>query len=256
MRKLFPWMGSKLRLAQQIIDSFPPHRCYVEPFCGSAAVFFTKPRSKVEVLNDINGDLVTLFRCAQNHPEELFRQFRYLLASRRTFRLMQDQPPELLTDIQRAARFLYLQRTAFGGKVTGQTFGVSKTRPQKLNRQRLQQDLDAAHERLQDATIEHLSWRECIERYDSPETLVFVDPPYPGLAGYGVPFRWEDLAELRRVIDTMKGQAVITMRDSDEARKILDGLVIGTLTTSYSVGLGEKAKPAQELLIRTKREAA
>jgi DNA adenine methylase len=89
-------------------------------------------------------------------------------------------PPATLTDLERAARFLYLQRTAFGGKVTGQTFGVSPYEPGPFNVLRLASYLEAVHERLAGVVIESLPYAEFIARYDRPEVLFYLDPPYCG----------------------------------------------------------------------------
>jgi len=73
---LVPWIGGKRRLAKHILPLFPEHTCYVEPFCGAAALFFLKEPTRVEVLNDANGDLVSLYRVVQHHLDEFVRQFR------------------------------------------------------------------------------------------------------------------------------------------------------------------------------------
>ena len=74
---IIPWMGGKRRLADRIFPLMPPHQCYVEPFAGGAALFFLRPTpADVEVLNDVNGDLVNLYRVVQNHLEEFVRQFK------------------------------------------------------------------------------------------------------------------------------------------------------------------------------------
>lgn len=124
---VIPWVGGKRKLARKLLPLFPMHSCYVEPFCGGAALFFMKEPSKAEVLNDINGDIVNLYRVIQNHLEEFIKQFKWALTSREIFRWLKDTPPEVLTDIQRAARFYYLQKLSFGAKVDGRTFGTSTT---------------------------------------------------------------------------------------------------------------------------------
>ena len=102
---IIPWMGGKRRLADRLIPLFPPHECYVEVFAGGAALFFMRPQpAPVEVLNDLNGDLVTLYRVVQNHLEEFVRQFKWALSSRQVFEWQKMTRPETLTDIQRAAR--------------------------------------------------------------------------------------------------------------------------------------------------------
>ncbi len=151
-KPLVPWMGGKRKLAEHILPLFPDHQCYVEPFCGAAALFFLKSPSPVEVLNDINGDLVNLYRVVKHHLEELYKQFKWTLASRQHWQELQAIPRETLTDIQRAARFLYLQKLAFGGKVDGQAFGTATTSRPRFNLLTLEQDLVEAHYRLAQTT--------------------------------------------------------------------------------------------------------
>jgi hypothetical protein len=108
-------------------SAFPAHSCYVEPFAGAAALFFLKEPSDTEVLNDINGELVNLYRVVRHHLEELVRQFKWALVSREMFKWLQDTPTETLTDVQRAARFYFLQKCAFGSRMVGQSFGTATT---------------------------------------------------------------------------------------------------------------------------------
>ncbi len=96
---IIPWIGGKRRLVPLILPLFPEHTCYVEPFCGAAALFFLKPPSDVEVINDINGELVNLYRVVQNHLEEFVRQFKWALTSRTVFDWEQAKVPRTLTDI-------------------------------------------------------------------------------------------------------------------------------------------------------------
>jgi DNA adenine methylase len=145
---IIPWIGGKRRLADHLIPRFPAHDCYVEVFAGGAALYFLRPPAKVEVINDINGELVNLYRVVQHHLEEFVRQFKWALTSRRVFEWLKDTIPETLTDIQRAARFYYLQKSCFGSKLEGQTFGTATTTPPGLNLLRIEEELSAAHLRL------------------------------------------------------------------------------------------------------------
>src|SRR5215475_6718489 len=110
MRGPLAYIGGKNRLARTLIALFPKHTTYVEPFAGGAQVFFHKPPSEVEVLNDLDGEIVNFFRICQWHHEELIRQLRYCLASRKLYELLARSDPVTLTDVQRAARFFYLQK--------------------------------------------------------------------------------------------------------------------------------------------------
>lgn len=251
---IIPWIGGKRKLASLILPQFPEHTCYVELFCGAAALFFLKPPSQVEVLNDINGDLVRLYRVLQHHLEEFVRQFKWALSSQQMFEWVKDTPPETLTDIQRAARFYYLQRQAFGGRVEGRTFGVSTTAPARLNLLRLEEDLSAAHLRLHGVQVMNLSWAHCFSRFDRPHSLIYMDPPYWGTEGYGVDFDLDQYAQMAELMRGMKGHAVVSVNDIPEMRQAFDGLPMTRVTVAYTVGMGPKArKPAGELVIHSKR---
>ena len=125
------YIGGKRRIARRLLSLIPAHTTYVEPFAGGAQVFFHKPRSTVEVLNDLDEEIVNFLRMCQRHPHELARILRWQPASRRIFDWHQRQPPGLLTDIERAARFFYLQKLAWSGKRTKQNFRYAVTKPIK-----------------------------------------------------------------------------------------------------------------------------
>lgn len=110
----------------------------------------------MEVLNDVNGELVNLYRVVRHHLDELVRMFRWSLVSRQMWEWSQMERPETLTDVQRAARFFYLQKLAFGGKVHGQNFGIVATGSgPRLNLLRIEEELSAAHIRLANVIVEH-----------------------------------------------------------------------------------------------------
>lgn len=248
-----PWVGGKRRLAKRILPTFPAHECYVEPFAGGAALYFRKAPSDVEVLNDINGELVNLYRVIKHHMEEFARQYKWALISRQMFSWLQKTPQETLTDIQRAARFFYLQKMAFGGKVVGQNFGTATTTPPRLNLVRIEEELSAAHMRLARTYIEHQPWEECIRRYDRPHTLFYLDPPYWGTEGYGVEFGLEQYARMAELARSIKGHMIISVNDIPEMRQAFDGLPMERLEITYTVGGNGRSKgTAGELLIRNR----
>jgi len=249
-RPILPWIGGKRRLAKHLLPMFPGHECYVEPFAGAAALFFMKAPVRAEVLNDINGDLVNLYRVVKHHLEEFVREFKMALVSRQIWEWMDSTPPETLTDIQRAARFFYLQKLGFGGKVESRTFGTSTTGGPRLNLLRIEEDLSQAHLRLSRATIEHLEWSECIRRYDRPHTLFYCDPPYWGTEGYGVEFGLEQYNDLAGLARTIQGQMVISVNDIPEMRRAFKGFPMQSLDIHYSVGgAGRSNGKSKELII-------
>lgn len=246
---IVPWIGGKRRLAKHILPLFPAHTCYVEPFSGAAALYFLKTPSKTEVINDINGELVNLYRVVKHHLEEFVRQFKWALVSRQIYKWLQDTPEETLTDIQRAARFYYLQKQAFGGKVADHTFGTSTTSAPRFNLLRIEEELSMAHLRLSRTLIEHLDWQLCIKRYDRPHTLFYCDPPYWGTEGYGVEFGLENYDHMAELARSIKGKMIISVNDIPEMRQAFDGLNIQTVDISYNLKVTGKATPRKELVI-------
>lgn len=143
-RPLAPWIGGKRHLADRIIDMIGriPHRHYAEAFVGQGGIFLRRPyRPHSEAINDISRDVTTLFRILQRHYVSFLEMIKWQLSSRAEFERLAATPPEMLTDLERSARFLYLQRTAFGGKVHGRNFGVDATSPASFDVTKLQPHL-------------------------------------------------------------------------------------------------------------------
>lgn len=246
---IIPWMGGKRRLAKFLLPMFPAHDCYVEAFAGGAALFFLRGQpAKVEVLNDINGELVNLYRVLQHHLEEFVRMYKWAISSRQMFEWHAATPPKTLTDIQRAARFFYLQQHAFGARIEGQTFGTATTTPPP-NWMRIEEQLTAAHLRLYGVYIEHLPWQKIFEKYDRAHTLFYCDPPYWDTEGYGVPFEFSNYTEMAELMRTCKGKVIVSINDHPEIREAFKGLPMNTVDIKYSVGGGGKSDVVQELVI-------
>lgn len=237
---IIPWIGGKRRLADQLIPRFPPHKCYVEVFAGGAALYFLRPPAEVEVINDINGDLVNLYKVVKHHLEEFVRQFKWALSSREMFKWLKDTPAETLTDVQRAARFYYLQHQCFGGKVQGQSWGTDTHAP-PVNLLRIEEQLSAAHLRLAGTYVERLDWRECIKRYDRPHTFFYLDPPYWQTEGYGVPFPFNEYQAMAEAMRGLKGKALVSINDHPDIRACFTGLHMEEVEIGYQVGGGAPA---------------
>lgn len=257
-KTLFPWPGGKTRLLQHLLPLIcdHPHTCYVEAFAGGAAVLFAREPAKVEVLNDTHRELVHLYRVVAHHLDEFVRQFRWALTSREMFRWAQLQDVDTLTDIQRAARFYYLQKLSFGGKVSGQHFGTGHTSPKGINLLRLEEDLSAAHLRLNRVVIEHLPWQDCIARYDAPHTLFLLDPPYWQTEGYGGAFPIEEYDQLAEMMGRMKGRAILTINDHPEMRSRFDRFAGRSVRISYTLNGARRAPRVERIYITRSRRCA
>lgn len=248
---IIPWMGGKRKLASRLIPKFPKHECYVELFCGGAALYFLKPESaKVEVINDVDGELINLYRVVQHHLEEFIKQFKWALTSRTMFKWLKEAYCSGLTDIQRAARFYYLQQHAFGAKRIGQNFGYAPSgRP--INLCRIEESLSDAHIRLAGTYVEQLSWQDCFKRYDRDYTFFYADPPYFDTAGYSVEFAIEEYIALAEAMRNAKGKVMVSLNDHVKMREVFKDFNIDTLDIKYSLTSksSAKSKVSKEIVI-------
>jgi DNA adenine methylase len=235
------------------------HKTYVEPFVGMGGIFLRRrTRAASEVINDISADVTTLFRVLQRHYVALMDMLRWQLTSRHDFERLLASVPDTMTDLERAARFLYLQRVAFGGKVQGRSFGVSYGTPGRFDVNRLGPLLEDVHERLSGVVIERLPFAELLARYDRAETLFYLDPPYWGCHddyGKGV-FSPADFTLLAGILGDLKGEFMLSINDRPEVRSIFAGFHIEEVETSYSISSGAKAARFPELIITRKGSKA
>lgn len=185
VKPVAPYLGGKRALAGRLAEIFEtiPHNRYVEVFVGMGGPFFRRrKRPKQEVINDIAYDVANLFRILQRHYPQFLDTLKWQLASRAEFERLRAANPDTLTDLERAARFLYLQRLSFGGKVQGRNFGIDFQSGARFNLTKLVPMLEDVHERLSSVIIECLPFDELIPKYDSrPGTLFYCDPPYWGM---------------------------------------------------------------------------
>ncbi len=251
MGVLIPYFGGKSRLAKTIIERIPDHTCYVEVFAGGASVFFKKEPSMSEVINDIDVDLATLYRVVKHHPEELYRQFKFTLVSRIEFERQNKVDPDTLTDVQRAARYLYLQKVAFAGHATGRTFGISTTSKPRLNLLTLERRIEDVWLRLANVQIESLDFRTLIPKYDRGHTFFFLDPPYWNIPAYNHDFKGGDFVDLENILYNIDGRFIMTLNDTPVVRSIFKRFNIAEVELKYSAARSAKsrAKKRTELLI-------
>lgn len=248
------YVGGKRNLATTVIRRLSkfPHRTYAEPFVGMGGIFLRRPvASPVEVINDYSHDVATFFRVLQRHYTQFLEMMRFQITTRVEFERLMAVDPSTQTDLERAARFLYLQRTAFGGKVDGRNFGVDPRSPGSFDVTKLQPALEELHIRLSAVTIECLPYGAFIERYDRAETLFYLDPPYWGSEDYYGPgmFGPADFARLAELLGRIKGRFLLSINDAPEVREIFGAFKLRSVTTTYTVRGKGKPKPARELLI-------
>ncbi|MFQ3894629.1 DNA adenine methylase [Sphingobium sp. R-7] len=234
-----PYLGGKRNLAKRITARIAgiPHRTYVEPFVGMGGIFFRRTTAaRAEVINDLSGDVATLFRVLQEHYPYFIDMLKWRLTSRAEFDRLRALPADRLTDLQRAARFLYLQRLAFGGKVRGRNFGVDRRSAGRFDVTKLEPMLADIHERLAGVVIEKLPYADLIRRYDGSGTLFYLDPPYWGCeADYGDGFSRADFEMLAEQLSGIAGQFILSINDTPGAREVFSRFDIEAVETTWTI---------------------
>jgi DNA adenine methylase len=241
------YIGGKRRLAPLLISLFPRHVTYVEPFCGGAQVFFHKPRSRVEVLNDLDSEIVNFLRICREHPAELIRTLEFLVPSRAVFAQFAEQNPALLTDIQRAARFLYLQKNAFGGLRIRRHYHVCVSKPPNFSPGRLPQRIAETATRLRYVQLEQLPYDQILRRYDRPTTLFYLDPPYIGINLYRYNLPNDAFVSMATQLRQLKGKFLLSINDCAHSRAVFAGFTIRECSLVYTAS--RSVPTARELLV-------
>lgn len=247
-----PYLGGKRLLAKTIVPIIEkiPHNIYCEPFMGMGGVFFRRTQKpKCEAINDINSEIINMFRMVEKFPDYLADMLKFKICSRAEFKRMLDTPPLLLTELERAVRYLYIQKNAFGGKTFSQVFGVALERT-RFDSERIIPQIHMLHKRLAGVYIECLPYQDFITRYDRVDTLFYLDPPYWGSESfYGKDFfSRADFAELAKLLKSIKGRFILSINDVPEIRRIFKSFYIKEVQTTYTSGT-QSGKKAAELLV-------
>jgi DNA adenine methylase len=246
-------MGGKSKLRKEIISRLPEHTCYVETFFGAGWVYFGKEPSKVEVINDVEGELVNLFRMMKYHASELQRMLQYELSCRDEFEYYKQADPKGLTEIQRAIRFIYLNSQSFAAKGGNYGYGTS-TKPRGIVFG--ERDLLEIQKRLRNTYVENLDFEELIQKYDRPKSLFFCDPPYYETAGYESDFTLKDQMRLVDCLKGIKGKFLVTINDHPAVREWYSWANIEEVNTVYSISRDKDACGKVKELIITNYEPA
>jgi DNA adenine methylase len=228
-RPILRWPGGKSRMLKLILPRIKPHTCFCDHFAGGLAVTCAKERSKVEVINDVNGTLVALYRNIQFHLPAVLSEIQWMFSSRDAFKDFIAQPG--ITELQRISRYLLVNRSSFGGNM--HSFGVSKTSGVGFDRTRMEALMRAAHERLNNVVIENLPYERSFANYDSKDTFHFMDPPYLNCtsAAYAA-WTEKEMKLFRRRVEKLKGNWLITVDDSPFNRDLFSDCNLQAVATT------------------------
>ena len=181
MRSPIRWFGGKGNFTQHLLPLIPEHKCYVEVFGGGASLLFAKEPSKIEIYNDLDGDVVAFFRLFHNDGamEAFKRKCHYTPYSRELYKHFQQTWREQADPIERVYRWFMITRMSFNADPqtrSGFSAGPNHTRPHRTKT--VIDELDIYVDRLRDVLIENSDWQAIIDIYDTPNTLFYCDPPY------------------------------------------------------------------------------
>lgn len=247
MNSFITWLGGKYSLRNQILKEFPIKvSSYVEVFGGAAWVLFAREKSPgVEVYNDVNHNLVSLFRCIKYHPKALQEELQWCLISREEFQQAKlDFNNPALTDIQRAARFFLLIKCSYGAN--RRSFSG-----RRVSLKSVVDDLELFSERLKSTVIEQLDFEKLIHLYDRTETLFYADPPYYGVQDYyASQFQESDHLRLRNTLENVKGKFILTYNDCSFIREMYRDFQIIPIERQNNITSSSTQERYREIIIK------
>lgn len=223
-RPILRYHGGKWELGPWIIDHFPPHRVYTEVYGGGGSVLLRKARSYAEIYNDLDGEVVNLFRVVRDHGPALRRALELTPYARAEFDLSYEPTED---PIERARRIVVRSYMGFGGNLGRPT---ASGKPQRTGFRMTSHDagrncarvwenfpdaIDAITARLRGVVIENREAIDVLLRNDTPETLHYVDPPYvQATRDRGSDYRFEmnddDHRKLAEVLNSLEGAVVLS----------------------------------------------
>lgn len=227
---MIPYIGGKSYLASWIISNFPNNykeRVYCEVFGGGGWVLFKKEPGYLEIYNDMNKNLVTLFRIIRDNYPEFEHRAQWSLHSREMYMEAVDKlkSDNFISEVDKAMHFaLKRVQTFSGGNSDSWGYAVNADKITSGKWLPFLKRLQLINARLKRVQIECLDFEKVIKKYDSKNVLFYLDPPYYGVEGYyktdGVDFTKDDHQRLASLLRSIKGKFVLSYYDHPIIRKL------------------------------------
>lgn len=258
-KSLINWYGGKAKLARQIISIMPEHEHYVEVFMGGGAVFFQKPKAKLNTINDLNSNLINLYIQVRDHHEELMEKCYWTLRSReeyRKFYKLYQNDFKGVDDITRAMMYLFLVQSSFSSQLQAGYSASVSANSASFNLEILEK-IKMAREKLDGVVIENLSFEKLIEKFNRETTtpLLYIDPPYyitcqqKGKKYYEKIMSVHQHEILCAVLTKYKYPWILSYDDLPEVVNMYKDFNIFRINVKYSAGKVGKNRQIDELLI-------
>lgn len=239
----------KKALRKKIVQEFPKaeqYNRYIEVFGGAGWVLFSEEKfASMEVYNDVDSNLVNLFRCIKYHPDAVQEELEYIFMSREQFFDAKKQiDMRGMTDIQKAARFFIVIKESFGAGL--HSFGICSRDLEKAK-----EYLKVVGKRLNRVIIENQDFQQIIKTYDREDALFYLDPPYYQTEKYYMgEFFPEDHIRLREALNSVKGKFLLSYNDCEFIRGLYKDYIIVEVDRAHNL-IKEKVKPRyKELIIK------
>lgn len=233
MDSILSWIGGKSGSCKKIVELMPPHYCYVEAFAGACWTLFEKTPSKVEIINDVNGELINFWRTIQRHPNEFVERSKYEMHSRELYdeyyKDFWNGSHSKLSSLERAFRFFIMIKCSYGSKF-GTGWGYSSQQNQAVSLFNQFEKVDQLAKRLKNCQIDNNDFEKVITANDKEDTLILTDPPYIGadpdseyfksmgannLIGFGL----NEHQRLYKTLMKLKGKFILTIDNNSWVRE-------------------------------------
>lgn len=219
----FKLIGGKFYLTPWIRSHIPPHKTYIELFGGAGTLLLNLAPCQVEVFNDLNHDITNFYTICRERPADVEQRYQQLgplnsaLFGKWSREWAMGIRPE--DKVEQAARFLWLRRGSFSGKMDGYTTTTGITNFSRVH------DIEYAHERFHNVYIENLDYERCIERHvNNPKPVViYADPPYYGVKYYSYSFEKADHERLAKVLNKVDAMVVLSYNNHPALDRLYPG---------------------------------
>lgn len=232
LRGIVGRLGGKSRLCKEIVTYFPTHEVYVEPFVGGGSIFFQKAPSPMEVINDLDSDVLSIYQDILIVPDEVFQNYKFINDKDLFYKLRDEFPTE---PEERLYRNLCLSYLSFGSNRRS----FSYTRDRKVFGGYLKRHLKDYKERLKDCKIHNEDYKKVIECYDGEDTFFYLDPPYSERKKSWGYIDCVEVQDVYEALKNIKGKFLLSYDDKPIIREVFKDYFIKEVHTNWSVKGGQ-----------------
>jgi DNA adenine methylase len=246
MESIIRYVGSKWRLAPKLIPLFPDYKCYVEPFCGSLAMLFSKQKTRTEVVNDIDSDLINLYEILRCDHKRFAEKVFYTPFSRQLYNYLCKHKEEYITPLDKAWFYYAANRMGWTNILTKDSIRVDTTGADPAQMHAIDKLFNLFIDRMNNVFLENKKYNEVISQYDKEHTFFYCDPPYYTTEDtYAASkFDEDDHRFLALKLKNIKGKAMVSYYESE----FIDSLYKGWNKEVFTLLSRQKKEVKKEVI--------